>query len=1205
MKWYGLIILLFIFSSELFSAPVKSCHKSTEGKDFWFGFMEGRNADFYKPYVEVTLTSSYSCKYQISIGKSQPAITGSVNPNIPVKIRLNWNTVEAIGSEIIQERAIHLVSDNPLNVYALNYALNSSEVATVYPTESLGNEYYAMCYEPHVSIQYNVIVNLIHYDKNVQGKNSEFLIVASEDSTLVWITPSVVTDSLRPAHIPFKVKLNKGEIYQVQSANLPFLPGQGDLTGSYVSSNKPVALFSGSYSTTIPRSSNSAYDHLFEQMPPVRTWGRKFITVPLKIRHEDTYRILAAEDNTKVSVGSSYSFVLNKGNFREFSLGYDQPSLVESDKPILLAQFSNSNSVDSLYTKGNGDPFMVIVSPVNQTHQKVSFVAYDSPAVTTLFFVNVVIKDDAKGNIFLDGGKVNFNPVLGTGYSYAQVNLSKGNHYIESIDPTKGFIAYVYGFGGFEGYGYGVGYNLDVVLDVGGKLNVNGGKSLVQCYGSPPLTLDAGNSFSSYLWNTGDTTSTVRTTKSGWYSVTASAVDGCELTDSVELRFDKPVVDLGKDTILCKPDQLILDAGNNFKSYSWSTKETTKKIAVVKTGSYNLNVVDSLGCSTHDSINVTMVDKPQITLSPIDTLLCGSKSEILNVTTDKGNISIKRLIDNFTFTTNTVTVPDYGSYGFNIRASNEFSCFSDSTVKISFRDIPTVDFLIDSTRCYQSIPLVKYLGNAPVAASDFAWIYRGDTISHGIGKDTIRAPLGVNQTVNDLKLTVTRQGCANSKILNGIRIVSKLKLMVIDSSGCAPYTAKFSASDDGALSYNWDFGDGSILTTSAAVQTHTYQQAGSYPVSVKVTTIKGCVNKLGKDSSVQVNPVPVAGFAPLSSECLNKGTNGLSALDSGNPFDRYIWDLSMFDREEIIQNPGETKGPLSFDLKNKPQVNISLKLTSKFGCTSNPVKILLKRKPDFSFNSTANEGCSPLEVSFTATANDLVDRLTYTWDLGDGGISSSKDARHLYEQPDHKYDITLQALSSVTGCANSITRIDFVKVYPKPKAMFKMDNSIVYNDTPTINFSNLSTGATIFNWDFGDGKFSDQENPSHDYAVTGTRNVLLEVFNDFQCSDTTSNVALIALNRLFPPTAFSPNAPELIDREFRLVSDGISSAGYHLKIFSRWEDLIFEAVDDIRGWDGKLKNGSFAPAGVYVWILDYADFLGRKHRESGALTLIY
>ena len=84
-----------------------------------------------------------------------------------------------------------------------------------------------MCYTPHIN------GNGINAGS---GRNSEFLVVASVDNTTVTITPTKVTDLGKPANVPFQVVLSKGEVFQVQSENLPTpkWPGQGDLTGSYI-----------------------------------------------------------------------------------------------------------------------------------------------------------------------------------------------------------------------------------------------------------------------------------------------------------------------------------------------------------------------------------------------------------------------------------------------------------------------------------------------------------------------------------------------------------------------------------------------------------------------------------------------------------------------------------------------------------------------------------------------------------------------------------------------------------------------------------------------------------------------------------------------------------------------------------------------------------------------------------------------------------
>ena len=1193
-------IFIFLCSANVFGA-LDPCHKSTEGKDFWFGFMEGRNTAQYSPYMEVTLTSSYQCNYNLFIGKSlTPAYSGIVFPNIPVKIRISdWRLVQAVGSESIQEKAIHLVSDNPLNVYALNFAFNSSEVATIFPTESLGSEYYAMCYDPHVAIHTDSI-----YGLNIQGKNSEFLIAATEDNTIITITPSVVTDKLRSANAPFQITLSRGELYQVQSANEANLPGQGDLTGSYVTSDKPVALFSGSYSTTVPNSSTSAWDHLFEQIPPVQTWGRKFITVPLKSRLKDTYRILASEDNTSVHVGNLMQFVINKGQFKEFSLLYTQPSLVESDKPVLLAQFSNSNSVDYGWNGGDGDPFLVIVSPVNQQRQKVAFVAYDSPEITKKFFINVVVQDDAIGKIQLDGTNIAFTSVKGSGYSYAQDSLTKGSHYIASTDPTKGFIAYVYGFGGFEGYGYGVGYNLDIVLDVGGIVDPNGGKSIFQCFGSPPVTLNAGNTFDSYLWSTGDTTSTIQVSKSGWYKVLASQGD-CKLTDSVEFKIDKPIVNLGNDTTICNPKNLVLDAGKNFSSYIWSNKQIVQKINVKTPGTYSVNVVDSYGCKAGDTIKVNFTNNPKMNLTAIDTLICGKKSDILTVSADKGSFSFQRLRDKFIFNSPDVSVLEFGSYKFDIKVTDQYYCTADSIVNISFRDVPDVGFTVDSTQCYQFDPIVKYSGNAKINISDFTWIYGGDTISRGIGLDTFKAPIGNSMTVKDIKLIVKQQGCSNNKTLTGIKVIPGLKLSVVDSIGCEPLTVKFVASNTQATSYVWDFGDGSVLNGSQWNPSHTYLHSGKYPVKVKLTMNNGCINEAGMDSTIHVMPVPSAGFTPLPSGCLDKGNHEISYLGDGTPYDRYIWDLSKLDPAEIIKNPLETQGPLIFNLMNKPQSSIGLKVISKFGCVSQESSVKVKRKPDFSIESSSNKGCPPFKAQFSASANDPVDQLTYNWDFGDGTSGTGSRVNHMYTVPDQKYDIILNALSSLTGCSDTLLRKELVMSHQFPSASFTVDHQIVYIDKPTVHFSNSSTGANTFLWNFGDGKSSDLKDPEHDFSASGLQTVVLEVFNEFMCSDTVSTKILVASNQLFPPNGFSPNAPEVIDREYKLSAPGIAPKGYHLVILSRWNDLVFETKDEIKGWDGRMLNGTFAPSGVYVWILNFSDFLGRTHRQTGTVTLVY
>ncbi len=303
-------ILIVIFLPVIVVAQDDVCRKSTEGKDFWFGFMESRN---YNPdhYLEITVTAREATNFTISVGPDEIPFKGPyfVDSNSSTQVKIPWELVETIGSEQIQDKGIHLVSEKPVNVYALNWDQNSADVAVIYPIESLGFEHFAMCYYPDIDLNNP-------YSGN--GRNSEFLIVATMDSTVIEITPTKVTDQLKPKDSTFIIVMNKGEVYQVQSENLEGSAqnGQGDLTGSYVKADKPIAFYSGSLSTRIPFG-ECCWDHLYEQIPAIRSWGREYFVVPLKSREQDRYRILAAEDNTTIQISGRTPFTLDRGEFEE------------------------------------------------------------------------------------------------------------------------------------------------------------------------------------------------------------------------------------------------------------------------------------------------------------------------------------------------------------------------------------------------------------------------------------------------------------------------------------------------------------------------------------------------------------------------------------------------------------------------------------------------------------------------------------------------------------------------------------------------------------------------------------------------------------------------------------------------------------------------------------------------------------------------
>jgi PKD repeat protein len=422
---------------------------------------------------------------------------------------------------------------------------------------------------------------------------------------------------------------------------------------------------------------------------------------------------------------------------------------------------------------------------------------------------------------------------------------------------------------------------------------------------------------------------------------------------------------------------------------------------------------------------------------------------------------------------------------------------------------------------------------------------------------------------------------------------------------CKPLKFNFSATNtENVEDYLWDWGDG-ITEHNGKVASHTYAREGYYAVQLTATTDKKCVNTIKKENILYVAPVPTVDFSIKDKSCLELGPQSLLYTGSADDKDHYYWDLSSFLPVELIKNPGDSKGPLSFELIAKPEALIKLQVISKYGCKSENKSLVLKRIPKFSLLAKDSTGCIPFEVELNALTGDKIDQLNYSWKFGDGKTGSGQSVFHTYPLPDQVHDITLFADSKTTGCKDTLFKPGFITVYPEPKAAFKVNQKLLSNENPVAVFTNQSEGADQYLWKFDDGLISDLKDPKHTYDVVGPRRVLLETANQFGCTDTTSEVVMIALNKIFAPNAFTPNAVNPVDREFFPYCNGIIEKGYNLKILSRWSDVIYECKGQFKGWNGLLSDGSLAPPGNYIWVLYFEDFQGKFHYQSGTVILVF
>jgi hypothetical protein len=401
------------------------------GTDFWLAFP----GNLGSPTLTLFLTGPTATTGTVAApgaGFSAPfTVTPGTVTSVTVPSSLAIDT-----SDTVESLGIHVTSTAEVTVYGLNRITFTTDAYLGLPTDILGTEYIVQGY------------------KNTDIVNgTQFAVVATQDATTVTINPTVTTDG-HTAGTPYTVNLNQGQTYQLRNGDL----APADLSGSIVTSNLPVAVFGGHECANIPAGA-VACDHIVEEMTPTATWGKSFVTEPLATRTGgDTFRFLADTAGTTVMVNGAIVATLNRGQLFEQIL--TAASVITSDKPILVTQYSNSSSFDGV----TSDPFEVIVPP---SEQFLNSYTVTTPATDfDANFINVVAPTASLATIKLDGVTVpigSFAAIPGSTFSGAQLPVALGSHTIEGADP---FGVTVYGFAQFDSYGYPGGLSLAPVATV-------------------------------------------------------------------------------------------------------------------------------------------------------------------------------------------------------------------------------------------------------------------------------------------------------------------------------------------------------------------------------------------------------------------------------------------------------------------------------------------------------------------------------------------------------------------------------------------------------------------------------------------------------------------------------------------------------------------------------------------------------------------
>lgn len=415
--------------------------------------------------------------------------------------------------------------------------------------------------------------------------------------------------------------------------------------------------------------------------------------------------------------------------------------------------------------------------------------------------------------------------------------------------------------------------------------------------------------------------------------------------------------------------------------------------------------------------------------------------------------------------------------------------------------------------------------------------------------------------------------------------------------GCPPFTVQFQNTSINAITYSWDFKDGSPINTSFA-PTHTFTNPGVYNVQLVVYNPNACKTRdtailtITVDSSqiksdFNVNILDSCG--PYRAAFMN--TSQYSKMPGAAGHTSFLW-LWGDGSQSTATNPGihSYAGPGTY--------TVTLIMTDTGSCNSPDTvrKVVavngLLVKARF---TSPDSVCLKTEMIFTDQSDNASG---ITWYFGDGASSTTTPASHTYANPG-TYTMMLVAVNPNT-CNKRDTMKKTIVIRKLPVANFSYDPIIPVPNTP-IKFTNKSQNADYYSWNFGDGNLSAEENPSHLYRKTGTYRVCLSALTRDGCADSLcKEVSADVHTAIDVPTAFSPNGDGSNDI---LFVRGAAVETVNIKIFNRWGEKVFESGSMEKGWDGTYK-GRPQEMDSYAYVLRATFIDGSSAQKQGNITLL-
>ncbi|GAB3927204.1 PKD domain-containing protein [Mucilaginibacter myungsuensis] len=1199
-------VLLFLTLGLLNWTGLAAQSTSSKGTEFWTCYMQhiaGTTGNSGSSMI-LYITSDVATSGKVEFADGTAAQSFNVVPNTVTFVTIPAN--QFLSGELKAKKGIHITALKPIAVYAHIYASSVSGATLLLPVNTMGKSY--------LSLNYTQLSN----SGNGNPSYSIFDVIGTEDDTEVEITPIADLTSGKKAGVPFVITLAKGELFQGLSAT--------DLTGTKIrsiSTNngicKKIAVFSGSskigigcYNSTLSTNMQSlSSDNLFQQVYPTSTWGKNYITVALKDRNYDIYRIVLSEPDTKVTLNgvalTKAQFVKNL--YHEFSTIGAVTNVISADKPIQVVQYTPTQNQNNCVTKNEaaGDPEMIYLSPIEQGLDHVTLYSTGYHKILASY-INVVLPTDAVATFTLDGADYSslFRPVANNpAFSYAQIPVSSGPQTTNTVNTSSGthnikaskpFNAIAYGFGSAESYGYAAGTNL---------VNLNEFVALKNSDG----TVDDDNTVNGCI-NVPyklQLTLPYRTTNIKW-----------DFKDNKQ-----PIVDAApvpKRTVVKGSETLYVYEYSGVVSYPIAGDYTV--VATV----FN-PFDDDCGSSKEIQFDFNIAELPVAAFEKTDNCV-GNENTFTDNSNLKNSIAKAWIWDFGDGTKGNTANPKHtyakpGNYDVTLTIVNENGCQNTSVKQtVHIWGLPKPVFEADKAVCVTK-PVTFTDRSTSENSNIVSWVWDfgdGSALVTRTAADPLTHTYNKTGTYH-ITLTLVNAGGCTGTITQSITVNQMPVVDFVMPDACLSDNPQFkdaSSIPDNSnypFTYLWDFGDPKATAANPNTSTernpfHKYTEArdasNPYKITLTVTTKNGCSFSVTK-SFVVNGDQPKALFRPnasntycstqdvlfdnLSTVNFGKITKVIWYFDVANhPNDREVYTADQFPAGNIFKhNYG------SFDAPATKRYTVRMEAYSGESCVSQSSAevITVKANPSATLSQIGGICVETLPVKILPTVKYGI---TGTHSFTGPGISQDGTFDPSKTGPG-TFTINYNFKAN-NGC--DYTEPQRITVYPTPTVNAGSNFTMLEGASVTMK-ATAGSDVVSYRWNMANGGKAvglDRDNVLNPVASPIENSTYVLTVTTANGCSASSKIDITVLKLPVVPNTFTPN------------NDGINDT-WQIKYLNTYENATVTVFDRSgtqvyfsKGyglpWDGTFK-GAALPLGTYYYIIDPGKL---RKQLSGSVTIL-